>query len=148
MFTWRRYFSFCFWNFIIPPVLGVFAFALFSIIIRSENTWVERIGGSFFVVLLALPFSFFIFAVPGLFYTGITSLVSVYAEKRKSLAIVSALVLGGSIFPIWLFLVSSPIDKMWPLISAIGSLCCALGVYFTFKINERPNKRVDSTAGS
>jgi len=142
----KQYLTSCFLNFIFPPILGVVCFAIWSAVVRSDQTWVNRIGGAFVLVPLCLPFAFLIFGLPGLLYTAIVSGIStIKSIYRTQVTLATALILGGTLFPLWIMSYKNPMDDWGLLFCVIGSICFGISAYLTLRILKNSNKSVDST---
>lgn len=122
-------------NVSIGIAVGAACFSAWSIYARAAEGFVRSVGGALVLFPLAFLFGALIFIVPGIFHGAIIGWLSLRFARYAYLVVgFTSALLASALFPSWLFVVHSPLRKVWVLIACIAAISAAtaaiLSLYF------------------
>ena len=136
-------------NYAIAIVSGAVCFCIFTVALSiyartagvsglSDVSFAKTVWGMVVVFSLVCVFGTLVFLVPGVIHATIVALLSTRLIRHSDLAVAGlAALLGAVIFPAWVFVVANPLQKLWPVISCIAAISCAVASVLSLRIVRR-----------
>ena len=136
-------------NYVIGIVSGAVCFCIFAIAMStyartagvpglSDVSFAKTVWGIVVVFCLACLFGTLVFLVPGIVHATIIALLSTRLIRHSDPAVAAvAAQLGAVIFPAWVVVLANPLQKLWPVISCIAAISCAVASILSLRIVRR-----------